>query len=405
MFLFGCEEDEPFSEPNYDDDIILHEMWPFPVGVAVPGGRTSNVSGGAATNNALLDSNPQHQFLRHFNVVVSENEMKPDSILPSSRPAKDPSEWEAGDFNWTHADALVDYAYANNKGVRFHTLIWHAQTPSWFFPGTSVGTGTDRMNALYAHMEHYIRVVMERYKDRVKYWDVVNEAVDHDTSGARMDSEYTKIMIAAGKTGINRYEYIVKAFEWAREYGNNDIELYLTDFGIERPFTRGGTTKQGDFKLLVEYLIQNDAPIDGVGFQGHFRLYDHPVDQISAGIDLFAALQRNSVPLKVQICELDISVFSNAKGENNDTEIANENLEQRLKDLAQTYRDYFNMFEQKYNAGKLNAVVIWGIADGHSWLNDHPLRNRTDYPLLFNRNYKAKDAYVALTTNRPGFPQ
>jgi endo-1,4-beta-xylanase len=68
--------------------------------------------------------------------------------------------------------------------------------------------------------------------------------------------------------------------------------------------------------------------------------------------------------------------------------------------LAQTYRDFFDMFEQKYNEGKLDMVLIWGIADGHSWLNNHPVSGRTDHPLLFNRNYRAKEAYNKLVTDR-----
>ena len=102
----------------------------------------------------------------------------------------------------------------------------------------------------------------------------------------------------------------------------------------------------------------------------------------------------------IQICELDFSIFSNAKGEAGSTRVSDSVLNERLKDLAKTYRDFFDMFEEKYDEGKLDMVLIWGLADGHSWLNDHPVRNRTDHPLLFNRNYRAKEAYQRLIEER-----
>jgi len=399
--IFSCDTNSnPVETPEFDDDIILHTEWPFPVGVAVPGARTNNAGMSSSQANALNSSNPQYNLLKHFNVVVAENEMKPYAVLPAS---------SGGSYNWTDSDKLVEYAKANNKKIRGHCLFWHDQTPSWFFSGN--------ITQLYTNMENHAKAIFQKYKGDIEYWDVVNEAIDHDKAGPRADSGYTKIMEAAGKTGNDRYEYILKAFQWARQYadenGGTNVKLYLTDFGVERPFDRtDGTSKQESFKVLVEWLIEKDAPIDGVGFQGHFRLYDHPVDKnkclsctdkskckhdISSGIDLFSEIKKkNGKNIKVQICELDISIFSNAKGEAESRTVSGGVLNERLKDLAQTYRDYFDMFKVKYNAGKLDMVVLWGVADGHSWLNDHPVKGRTDHPLLFNRNYKGKEAYSKL---------
>jgi endo-1,4-beta-xylanase len=207
---------------------------------------------------------------------------------------------------------------------------------------------------------------------------------------------------------MDRYEYVVKAFEWARKYadenGGQNVKLYLTDYGIERRFpdaVEGQKSKIDGFEDLVDYLIEKNAPIDGVGFQGHFRLYDHPVEQISAGIDRFSAkTKKDGTKLTVQICEMDFSVFSNAKSEANLKIISPDKLEERLTDLAATYRDFFNMFEGKYNEGKLTMVLIWGISDGHSWLNNSPVSGRTDHPLLFDRNYEPKKVFYKLVEGR-----
>ena len=394
--FLGCNgnSDDNADLLEFDDNIILHTKWPFPVGVAVPGAATSNAS--SSHNNALLASSNQHQFLKHFNVVVAENEMKPNQIMPTS---------SGGAYRWTNADALVNYAEANGKRIRGHVLIWHDQTPDWFFNGSGSG-GRATKAELYGRMENHIETVFKKYGGRIDTWDVCNEVVDHTAGGPRTDSKYTQIMADSGLTGINRYEYVLKAFEWARHYANangggQNVKLYLTDFGIERRFPGQSRSKIDDFEDLVNYLINNNAPIDGIGFQGHFRLYDHPVSDISTGIDRFAAKKRNDGKnLMVQICELDFSIFSSAKGDINSLSVSGNVLNERLSDLASTYRDFFNMFEEKYKSGKLDMVLIWGIADGHSWLNNHPVSGRTDHPLLFNRNYKAKEAYKALVDNR-----
>jgi len=400
--LLGCgseKEPEPVQDPPFEyNGEELFRFWPFPVGVAVPGARTNNNS--SLQNNALLTNNPQYPLLKHFNVMVAENEMKPENIMPSS---------ESGSYNWTDADKLVNYALENGKRVRGHVLIWHSQTPSWFFPST--GTGAEKKAKLYERMEKHIKTVFEKYGGKVDTWDVCNEVVDHETftnGGARVDSKYTQIMEDSGLSGINRYEYVLNSFKWARKYADENngqnVKLYLTDFGIERRFPNtpeGQKSKIDAFEDLVDYLIENEAPVDGVGFQGHFRLYDHPVAQISDGIDRFSAKTRkDGKKLTVQVCELDFSVFSSAKNEADLKKLSNSVYEDRMTDLAATYREFFNMFEKKYNEGKLNMVLIWGIADGHSWLNNHPVQGRTDYPLLFDREYEPKEAFSKLIEER-----
>jgi endo-1,4-beta-xylanase len=400
--FIGCKPEQENQIPPYvEDGSEIYRFWPFSVGAAAAGARTDNTNGKDTVNaNALNPKSRQHELLKHFNVVAAENEMKPENIMPSS---------ESGSYNWKDADALVEYAEETGKKVRGHVLIWHDQTPAWFFP--SAGTGAEKKQKLYERMENHIKSVFEKYGGRIDTWDVCNEVVDHETfsgGGARKDSKYTQIMEAAGLSGINRYEYVLNAFKWARKYADENkgenVKLYLTDFGIERPFPNtpaGQKSKIDAFDELVDYLIENGAPIDGVGFQGHLRLYDHPVSQISEGIDRFSAKTRkDGKKLKVQVCELDFSVFSGAKNEGSLTKLSGSVFEERMTDLAKTYREYFDMFEEKYNEGKLDMVLIWGISDGHSWLNNHPVSGRTDHPLLFDRDYEPKEAFLKLIEGR-----
>jgi endo-1,4-beta-xylanase len=338
----------------------LYEKYPFPVGAACP-------------TSAFTATNPQYPLLEYFNVYVAENDMKPESVLPSSKPAN----WTEAAYRWTNADKLVNYAQQNNKKVRGHVLIWHSQTPAWFFQGSGVD-GRATKAELYANMENHIKTVLTKYKGKIDSWDVCNEVVDDN--GSPRNSEYNKIM---QDSGSDDYEYVLKAFEWAKQY-DPDAQLYLTDYNTEY-----SGAKQDEFYRLVQYLKSNNAPLDGVGFQAHIK-WDWPeVSDISAAIDRFAGLS-----LKTQVTELDMSLFSNNEG--SVKTLSNDVRDSRLAIQAQKYRALFDMFTDKYNAGKLTMVLVWGLADGASWLNNYPLSGRTDYPLLFDRNYEPKDVFWKL---------
>jgi endo-1,4-beta-xylanase len=371
-------ENKSISNTTGASLVPLHTKWPFKVGSAAP-------------TNAFNPTNDQYSLLYHFNVLVAENDMKPEAILGSG---------DGAAYRWNNADMLVNYAAANNTKIRGHVLIWHSQTPAWFFNGSGK-EGRATKDELYSRMENHIKSVFEKYGGHVEWWDVVNEAAG-DSGGPRTanSSKYAAIMQDAGLSGMNRYEYVLKAFQWARQYadlnGGRNVKLYLNDYNIE---TTGA--KQSEMSRLIDWLIANNAPIDGIGIQCHIR-WDHPsVSSISNAIDLFSSKTRkDGIKLMTQVTELDISVFSS-----NETQFGGglilltlpaNALENRLGRQAQKYRDLFDMFKQKYEEGKLDMVLVWGLADGHSWLNYYPARGRTDYPLIFNRDYEPKQAYWEL---------
>ena len=51
--------------------------------------------------------------------------------------------------------------------------------------------------------------------------------------------------------------------------------------------------------------------------------------------------------------------------------------------LPQRYADLFAVFLK--HRGVVDRVTFWGVGDGDSWLNNWPMRGRTSYPLLFDR--------------------
>jgi len=367
------------EKPVKVEQPLLYTKWPF-------------LAGAAAGNRVFSRNNEQYGLLKHFNVLVAENEMKPEALLPAS---------EKGAYRWTNADMLVNYAQEHNVNIRGHVLVWHNQTPAWFFEGSGKD-GLAEKEQLYARMENHIKTVFEKYGGKIAWWDVCNEVVGDDGFPRAQDSsKYTAIMINSGLKNINIYEYVLYSFRWARKYadanGGENVKLYLTDYNIEY-----NGEKQSEFIKLINYLIENDAPIDGIGLQSHIK-WDWPgVSQISNAIDKFAAIKRkDGVNLMTQITELDMSLFSSNETSFNGgghilLTLPDVMRDRRLPVQAKKYRDLFDMFKNKYKEEKLDMVLIWGLADGHSWLNNFPAKGRTDYPLLFDRDYKPKQAYWEL---------
>jgi len=377
----------------------LHSKWPFFTGAAAPG-------------NAFSSGNGQYALLWHFNVLVAENDMKPASIMPSQWQnwAQSPAYNASQAYRWTEADKLVNYAEANNTKIRGHVLFWHEQIPKVFFRTGNATSAYVTKDVFYTRMEQHVKTVFQKYGGKVLWWDVANECVGEDgnprvagganVSGSDGKSDFTAIMEASGLTGDDRYEWIVYAFKYARKYadenGGQNVKLFLTEYNIENS---GDTNKRNGFLRLVDYLIKNGAPIDGVGIQGHTRIQsgDGYISSLGGVIDQITT-RTNPVSKKnlvVQVTELDISLF--AWGDSTLTLSASE-INTRLQTQTNMYRKLFDMFADKYSKGKFDMVLVWGLDDGHSWLNNFPKSGREDHPLFFDRQYQPKPAFYSLFT-------
>jgi len=348
----------------YVDDVVITRLPPMPppeVEKDIPALYTifedSFPLGAAIDHRYLEPGNIHHDMLRHFNVYVYGNEMKPDTIAPSE-----------GRFNWSYADALMDYAAKNNKKVRGHTLVWHQQTPNWIFQGSGPNNLAEK-NQLYARMERNIKETVGRYKGKIHTWDVANEVLEDD--GSLRNSKYFQIS--------GSHEYIAKAFRWAHE-ADPDAQLCLLDYGIE-----SAGAKQDGFCNLLQTLLDEGVPVHVAGIQGHISISWPTV------ADLRQLIRRlSAMGVKVQITELDISIYADG-GEARKRADRDILLEQAAK-----FRALFDMFREEAKEGNLEMVVVWGIADDDTWLNNHPVPGRTDYPLFFGKDLKAKPAYWTL---------
>jgi endo-1,4-beta-xylanase len=311
------------------------------------------------------DSLENQLIKREFNSITPENVMKAEIIHP-----------EKGRYDFTLSDKYVAYGKKNNMYIVGHTLVWHSQLPKFVDKITNA-------DSLYHFMEDHINTVAGRYAGKMDSWDVVNEALNED--GTMRQSIFQK------KLGD---DYIKKAFDLAAK-ADPKAALYYNDYNIEQPAKRKGAI------ALIKKLQASGTKIDGVGIQGHWSLLGASLEEIEQSIIEFSALG-----IKVAFTEFDITVIPNPwdlKG----AEVS-QNFEGSPKmnpfpkglpdsvqtQLAKRYEGIFKIFLKHQD--KISRVTFWGVHDGHSWLNNWPIKKRTNYPLLFDRNYQAKPAYQAV---------
>ena len=328
--------------------------------------------GGALNDNVVNGKDPKAAAIvkKHFSTITPENVMKWGLIHP-----------EPNKYDFAAADRFVDFGQKNNMFIVGHTLVWHWQTPKWVFEDKS-GKPLTR-DALLAQMKDHIFAVVGRYKGRVNGWDVVNEALDDN--GSLRQTKWYKII---GE------DFIAKAFEYAHEADPN-AELYYNDFTLDEPAKRDACVR------LIKDLKSKGLRVDGVGIQGHWAL-DYPALQdVEEFIKAMAA-----IGVKVMITEMDIDVLPKAVEHRGADLGVRADLRKELdpyvnglpgamqQQLANRYVEFFNIFLKYPN--EISRVTFWGVYDKTSWLNNYPVRGRTNYPLLFGRDYQPKPAFFAV---------
>jgi endo-1,4-beta-xylanase len=331
----------------------------FLVGVAI---NLAQISGKDSRGIKLIES--------QFNSITPENILKWALVHPGPNL-----------FDFAAADRYVDFGEKRHMVVIGHTLVWHEQTPNWVFEDDK-GNPVSR-DVLLQRMQDHIHTVVGRYRGRIHGWDVVNEVLNED--GTMRQSPWMKIIGA---------DYVEKAFQFAHE-ADPKAELYYNDYALENEAKRNGAV------VLLNKLLKAGIPVTAVGLQGHDTL-DWPTRQLQdETIGIFEKLG-----VKVNITELDITVLPRAMKEPTAGVAANVENTPALNPyttglpdsvqqaLAKRYADLFTLFLRHRKV--IQRVTFWGVTDADSWRNNWPVRGRTDYPLLFDRNGASKPAFAAV---------
>ena len=260
-----------------------------------------------------------------------------------------------------------------------HALIWHSQLADFM-------QNIESKAEMTKHFENHIYTLVSRYKGKINAWDVVNEAFNED--GSMRESVFYKL---SGKN------YIEKAFKLAHDADPN-VDLIYNDYNLYKNEKRNGVIK------MVKQMQSKGIKIDGVGVQAHWSLNHPSLNEIEQII-----LDISKLGIDVMFTELDISVlpspwdqvgaevsqnFSRFEGDAKMDPYPDKLPKSVQIKLAKRYKDIFQLFIK--HSEKISRVTFWGVTDKHSWLNDFPIKGRTNYPLLFNRTYQEKEAYKAL---------
>jgi endo-1,4-beta-xylanase len=318
---------------------------------------------GAAVSPRALKSDEAQLVLKEFNSITAENAMKIGPIHPKEN-----------EYKWKDADSIVAFGVRNKMKIRGHTLGWHNQVPDWLFVDANGKPASKEV--LLQRLKDHITTVVSRYKGKIYAWDVMNEVISDNRDEYLRDSKWLQI---CGE------EYIEKAFQWAHE-ADPDALLFYNDYNEIDGVKRGKICK------LIKSLKDAGVPIHGVGLQGHWALNEPSREQLDSTLRQFSELGMN-----MQITELDISVYPkehNARSRNDGDNNTAFTIEKENRQL-EVYKMCFDLF-RKYSKS-ITSVTFWNISDRHSWLDNFPVRDRKDYPLLFDKDLKPKKVYWAVT--------
>jgi endo-1,4-beta-xylanase len=324
--------------------------------------------GVAATVSELTGSNRKDLIKQQFNSITPGNELKPDSVLDRMTSLTDPKYDESPAVKFDRVKPILDYAKENGLPVRGHTLVWHSQTPRWFF---TVGYSDDpnaplvTKELMLKRMENYIRQVIEytdtNYPGLIYAWDVVNEAVnpsDGTEGGYRSKDSLWYQVIGP--------EFVEKAFEYARKYAKPDVKLFYNDYNTE-----------DNSRVLAIYDLakglKEKGLIDGLGLQSHYKVDSPSLTDVEASMRKYGELG-----LELQITELDMGM--------------EENTEEAYMRQAKRYRRLFTIYKNLEETGVVNItnVTFWGLSDDISWLSQP---GKPSYPLLFDKYLLQKPAF------------
>ncbi|MBQ2501189.1 MAG: endo-1,4-beta-xylanase [Bacteroidales bacterium] len=370
--------------------------------------------GVAVTERNVTDSLISSIILKEYNSITAENCMKPGELHP-----------EAGVWNFEKADIIANFCREHGIKMRGHNLVWHSQFATWMFtkhdengnpvveldekgdtvwverpafgrfrpgqrpagaPGAPGGAPQIEMTKVpkyvaaskqefYDSLKVHIQTVVNRYKDVIYCWDVVNEAM---SDANNPDAPYEDSFRKSQAYQLCGDEFIKNAFIWAHEADPN-CGLFYNDYSAWTP------AKRTYIYNMVKKLQSEGAPITGIGMQGHYNIFDNPtLEDFETAINMYLELVDD-----IQITEFDIRIneeaggglqFSRGEGQQYTEEIQKQQ-EKKYKDLFEIMRKY---------SKNISCVTFWNVSDRDSWLGAN------NYPLLYDSNYQRKPVYYVV---------
>ena len=412
----GGAADTEVADKGYEPDITALKS----VVASADGLGDDAICGVCFGNAEINDTDLVNIVEKHFNAVTLENELKPDAMFGYNNDAPASGSIHEEELNGetievptldhSRADAILDTILEWNEAnpdqqikVRGHVLVWHSQTPEWFFH-----EGYDKKNdyvsaeVMNQRLEWYIKSMLEyytgedsKYKGMFYGWDVVNEAISDNTHTYRTDEEPGNDKLSDSTHGsksswwkvYGSNEFIINAFKYANTYAPEDLELYYNDYN-----ETDSKKTEGIVQLINDVKAADGTRIDGFGMQGHYTVSAPSKDQIENAVRAYS-----EVVDKVMITELDVKVSALYDG-------SDESMAEELERQAAYYSIIYETLKEldAEDGIEVAGMTIWGVIDRLSWLQQQSdlgggaTGNAAQFPLLFDDNYKAKPCFYAL---------
>ena len=353
--------------------------------------------GSNPSTSQLQDEKTLAFVKKHFNSITMENEMKPDAVLGSKVTMITKEEAEKLGYiipdnyketsvpklNFDRIDKILQIAYDNGLGLRGHTLLWHSQTPAWFF-GIDYDADEDAVDedTMDARIDFYVSTVMDHVMQKEKEiagetgkivyaWDVVNEYLHR---GRAWSLNWTSVYGDMKGTPSYVKRAFERAYEMLEKYDATDkVTLFYNDYDTY--------FEVEDLLALVNFINEGEKAkiCSGIGMQSHVDIKRPTIEEYGAALEKFMA-----AGYEVQITELDFTINFDTDGtDKKDPSYDYKNEGETIEEQAAFVKDFMEMVIAKQkNRDKtvspkgITGLTIWGLYDSISW------RGKSQ-PLLF----------------------
>ena len=325
---------------------------------------------GVAVNMRNINDPEQVAIIKkEYNSITAENDMKPGSVHP-----------QEGVWNWKNADAIADFCRQNGIKLRGHCLVWHSQFCDWMFTDKD---GKDvSKEVFYERLREHIHTVVNRYKDIVYAWDVVNEAMSDAGPGRGWGGREPNPYRESRLYKLCGDEFIAKAFQFAHEADPNAI-LFYNDYNAATP------AKRDRIYNMVKKMQAAGVPITGIGMQGHYNAYGPSDKDVEDAIVKYKELVKH-----IHITELDIRLNEEMGGQlqfSRGTEGAAPSHLVAMQ--TDRYASFFRIFRKYQDV--IDNVTFWNVSDRDSWVGVN------NHPLPYDENLKPKNVYYVIKNFDP----
>lgn len=360
----------------YIDDFQLSYIAPPTIQTNIPSMYQAFANffpiGAALTSTELTGAHPD-LLVKHYNSVVSGNDMKWDALEPTK-----------GSFNWTNADTQVGFAQCHDMLVRGHVLLWAGgnQVPSWAWGDRT--NSPENQALVTANIRDHVQNVVQHFGAKVYAWDVVNEMIDPAQPDCLVHGPFYDVLGPS---------YIDVTYQAAREFAPPGTKLFMNEYSTADP------DRLACIVQVLQDLKGRGVPVDGFGHQMHNNINYPSVGAMVNSINTIANL---NLGVEQHITEMDVSVY-NAGDNTSDYGAGGGTVPEAVNaQQGYLYKQYFDAFVQL--KGKLTSVTFWGLADDTTWLRSFPV-TRLNTPLPFDAGLQAKPAFWGVTdpTQLPGW--